>query len=165
MRKQVIAYFILCLGICVAFGEVPPETLEQFQEQKRLAALRVVPISAGGFSTPLQVGEAYFSSLTRLDSSEFQYLTKRAIQSLFNQDSLSQADLQRMRDADEKSGIGEYKLVGFWYLDDVVHPKVVLGITCAFQSFNRAKVIRFERISLTLVATASGWMVDGVESP
>jgi len=139
----------------------PKQTPAEIQTQKNLADQALLVGVPEETKTPLKLFEKYFAVVARMDASEFDYFTKRAIKDYFGETGdLTEEGRKRIADGAKESGTGGHKLVGFWFHADSDKPSIVFG----FMYFKKGKtsepVWSHEEVKLDLIKTEQGWRID-----
>ncbi len=117
MNRLLLLKFVLALSMTHALASKPPQTPEQIQQQKNLAAQQVIEDVAPDFRTPLAVFEKFYAGLVAGDVSELSLMTQKAIEERLGPGELTPEELQRIRDGEaerdeKKPYIGDIYLRG-----------------------------------------------------
>lgn len=159
------------LGLLLAAVSATPiiaqqthQTVQQIQEQKKLADQATVEGAPDRFKTPLRTFEKYFGGICRLDASEFACLTRRAIKEWFGKEELTPSGLLSIAHGHQTRDERDHVLVEFRYASNAQRPKITFGYRYSFRFNDGERIVTVERERLTFVRTAEGWKIDAVES-
>jgi len=164
MNKLLLSKFILVLSMTHALAFDPPQTPEQIQQQKNLAAQQVIENVPADFRTPLATFEKFYAGLVSGDASEFEAMTQKAIEGWLGEPvELTPEGLQRMRDGAAERDERDHFLGEFVFKADAERPEITFGYRYNFKGSEGERITTVDRMRVVFVQTPQGWKIDEIE--
>jgi hypothetical protein len=164
MNKLLLSKFILVLSMTHALAFDPPQTPEQIQQQKNLAAQQVIENVPADFRTPLATFEKFYVGLVSGDASEFSAMTQKAIEGWLGEPvELTPEGLQRMRDGAAERDERDHFLGEFVFKADAERPEITFGYRYNFKGSEGDRITTVDRMRIVIIQTPQGWKIDEIE--
>lgn len=164
MNKLLLFKFMLALSMTHAFAFDPPQTPEQIQQQKNLAAQPVIDDVAPDFRTPLAVFEKFYAGLVAGDASEFEAMTQKAIEEwLERPGELTEEGLQNIRAGNAADDERDHFLGEFVFKAHPDRPEITFGYRYNFKGPEGERITTVDRMRVVFIQTPQGWKIDEIE--
>ena len=156
-------FILLMFSGALAVEFVPPQTQEQIQQQKALAAQQVIENVEADFRTALAAFEKFYAGLTAGDASEFTALTQKAKENWVGPGELTPEEMQRIRNGRTERNERDHFLGEFVFKANVERPEITFGYRYNFKGPNGERIATVDRVRVVLVRTPQGWKIDEIQ--